>query len=84
MVMMAKFYRLELIYIDYATKHGRRKEEWTKALAVTVPKNGDLALCSKHRNLSLINHMRKILLMIIQNRLKTKVEPFLSDEQAGF
>ena len=58
--------------------------EWTKSIVVTLPKKGDLKNCSNYRTLSLINHLCKILLMIILKRLKARAESCLSEEQAGF
>lgn len=59
-------------------------EEWTKSVIVTLPKKGDLGICSNYRTLSLINHMCKVYLLIILERLKTAVEPYMAEEQAGF
>jgi len=35
-------------------------------------------------NIALMNHMCKVLMMILLQRLKTQVEPYLAEEQAGF
>jgi len=59
-------------------------EEWTKSIIVTIPKNGDLRECSNYRTISLINHLGKVLLNIILDRLQANVNPHLSEEQAGF
>ena len=50
-------------------------EEWTKSNAVTLLKKGNLKECSNQRtSLSLINHMCKMLLIIISNRLRAGAE----------
>ena len=59
-------------------------EEWTKSIIVTLPKKGDLTDCSNYRTLSLINHMCKVFLLILLERLKARTEVHLSEEQAGF
>jgi len=59
-------------------------EEWTKSILVTIPKKGDLSECKNYRNIALISHMGKIMLLILLNRLKAQVESILADEQAGF
>jgi hypothetical protein len=59
-------------------------EDWTSSIIVTIFKKGDSKECSNYRTISLINHIGKILLNIIQNRLQTQIEPFLSESQAGF
>ena len=45
-------------------------EEWMKSVIVTLPKKGDLGLCSNCRTLSPINHACKVLLLILLKRLK--------------
>ena len=45
---------------------------------------GDLTLCKNYRTIALINHMGKVLMIILLNRLKVKTEEYMSDEQAGF
>ena len=50
----------------------------------TNSKKGNLRKCENHRTLSLICHSSKILLRIILNRLTSKAEEVISEEQAGF
>jgi len=38
---------------------------------ITIPKKGDLLECSNHRTISLMNHMSKILMIILLERLKS-------------
>jgi len=45
---------------------------------------GDLKECKNYRIISLLSHARKVLLIIILNRLKNKSEMKLPNEQAGF
>ena len=63
---------------------GRTPEEWTKSVIVTIPKKGDLAECSNYRTIALSSHISKVLMMVLLERLKAQVEPYLSEEQAGF
>ena len=58
--------------------------EWTQSLVIPLPKKGNLRQCENHRTISLISHPSKVLLRIILNRLKTKAEEIISEEQAGF
>ncbi|CAF1621865.1 unnamed protein product, partial [Adineta ricciae] len=59
-------------------------EEWGRSILIPIPKKGDLSQCSNYRTISLINHTGKVLLMVLLNRLKHQLDPFLSEEQAGF
>ena len=59
-------------------------DEWGKSILVPIPKKGDLSDCSNYRTISLISHMGKILLMVLLNRLKQYLDPYLAEGQAGF
>jgi hypothetical protein len=59
-------------------------KEWTQSLVIPLPKKGNLKLCQNYRTISLISHPSKVMLRIILNRLKSKAEELLADEQAGF
>ena len=67
-----------------AWEQERMPEEWTKSVIITIPKKGDLRECSNYRTISLMNHMSKVMMMILLERLKPQLEPYLSEEQAGF
>ena len=67
-----------------AWHEGTIPEEWSKSILVPIPKKGDLSQCSNYRTISLINHTGKILLTVLLNRLKSQLDPYLSEEQAGF
>eukprot|EP00117_Sycon_ciliatum_P017917 scpid39254/ scgid16723/ Retrovirus-related Pol polyprotein LINE-1; Long interspersed element-1; Reverse transcriptase; Endonuclease len=49
-----------------------------------LPKAGSAKECSNYRTIALMSHASKILLTIILNRMKKKIEAELPDEQAGF
>ena len=49
-----------------------RPTQWTKSLILPLAKKGDLKKCTNYRTISLISHPSKVLLKIINNRLKTK------------
>ena len=67
-----------------AWHEGTIPEEWGKSILVSIPKKGDLSNCSNYRTISLINHTGKVLLIVLLNRLKSHLDPYLSEEQAGF
>ena len=47
-------------------------------------KSGNMKECNNYRTIALISHASKVLLIIILNRLRGKVEEELSDCQAGY
>jgi len=59
-------------------------EDWCKAVFVPLPKKGNLKECSNYRTISLISHASKIMLKIIINRIKIKLDEEISVTQAGF
>ena len=67
-----------------AWDEGTIPEEWGRSILVPIPKKGDLSNCSNYRTISLINHTGKVLLKVLLNRLKSHLDPYLSEEQAGF
>ncbi|CAF1527450.1 unnamed protein product [Adineta ricciae] len=67
-----------------AWHEGTIPEEWSKSILVPIPKKGDLSQCCNYRTISLINHTGKVFLTVLLNRLKTQLDPYLSEEQAGF
>lgn len=51
---------------------------------VMLHKGGSPKECGNYRTIALISHASKILLIVILNRMKGKVEQELSDCQAGY
>ncbi|GFR65822.1 RNA-directed DNA polymerase (Reverse transcriptase) domain containing protein [Elysia marginata] len=58
-------------------------EDWKLQEFLMLYKNGNSKECGNYRTIALITHASKILLIIILNRMKCKVEEELSDCQAG-
>ena len=58
--------------------------EWKQQEFVMLHKSGDTKDCSNYRTIALISHASKVLLIIILNRMKSKIEQELSDCQAGY
>ena len=79
-VLMSEIHKL----CEQAWQEETIPDEWTKSVIVTLPKKGDLTDCTNYRTLSLINHMCKVFLLVLLERLKVAMEPFLAEEQAGF
>ncbi|KAI5640823.1 hypothetical protein NE865_06931 [Phthorimaea operculella] len=51
---------------------------------IVLPKKANTRKCEEHRTLSLISQASKIILKIIQNRIRTKTESFIGSDQYGF
>ena len=45
---------------------------------------GDLNQCANYRTIALVSHTSKILLRIILERIRIKIETEIADKQAGF
>jgi len=59
-------------------------KDWTRSVFLPLPKKGDTRDCKNNRTISLISHASKVLLRIIINRLRVKLEEEISITQAGF
>ena len=59
-------------------------EDWEIQEFVVLFKSGDPKLCSNYRTIALISHTSKILLLIIVDRLKRKLESEQPEEQAAY
>jgi hypothetical protein len=73
--------------INYATGSGTLRlglKTGKDRSFLTLPKKGDLSECKNHRTIALIPHASKILLHIINNRLKPHLDRELPVEQAWF
>ena len=65
-------------------KTGEWPDDWVDSTFITLPKKGDLKQCTNYRTIALVSHASKILLKIILERIRTKTEAEIADEQAGF
>jgi len=63
---------------------GQWPQDWCDSTCVPILKKGDAKVCDNYRTLSLVSHSSKILLNIILERLRGKLELETAPEQAGF
>jgi len=63
---------------------GKWPTDWTLSTFVPIFKKGDPTVCSNYRTISLISHASKVMLWIILDRMRDKVEYEMAEEQAGF
>ena len=63
---------------------GEWPSDWKQSVFVPLPKKGDTMECSNHRTVSLVSHASKVLLKVINNRMKCKMKEEVSEVQSGF
>ena len=59
-------------------------QDWLKSVFISIPKKGNAKECSNHCTIALISHSGKVMLKILQPRLKQHISCELPDVQAGF
>uniref|UniRef100_A0A670J2L0 Reverse transcriptase domain-containing protein n=1 Tax=Podarcis muralis TaxID=64176 RepID=A0A670J2L0_PODMU len=59
-------------------------EDWRRSVYIPIPKKGSAKECSNYRTIALISHASKVMLKILQGRLKQHVDRELPEVQAGF
>ena len=55
-----------------------------ESIFVALPKVEGTLECKKHRTISIMSQMTKMLLRVILNRVRSKIRPAISEEQFGF
>jgi len=63
---------------------GQWPVDWRNSTFVPLFKKGDPTVCTNYRTISLVSHASKILLKILLERIRAKVEFELDETQAGF
>ena len=58
--------------------------EWTKGVIVKLPRKDDLSDCNNWRGITLLSVPEKVFCKVLLNRLQTKVNRTLHEEQANF
>ena len=59
-------------------------QDWKRSVYIPTPKKGNAKECSNYCTIELISHTSKVILKILQARLKQYVNRELPDVQAGF
>ena len=59
-------------------------EEMSKSIFITLPKKPKAVECGDYRLISLMPHVTKIFLRVILNRIKSRINLEVGDEQFGF
>ena len=55
-----------------------------ESVFVTIPKVEGTLECSKHRTISIMSQITKIMLRVILTRIRAKIRPQISQQQFGF
>ena len=63
---------------------GRLPEQMYKSIFITTPKVKGIAKCEKHRTISLMSHVTKLVLRVIMNRIRGRTLSEISEVQYGF
>ena len=59
-------------------------QDWKRSVFIPFPKKSNAKECSNYHTIALISHTSKVMLKILQARLKQYVNRELPDVQAGF
>lgn len=59
-------------------------EDMCKSVFIALPKKAGTIECEQHRTISLMSHVTKILLRIINLRIRKHIKPEIAEEQFGF
>ena len=70
--------------IMYDWKTGNWPDEWTQSTFVPLLKKGDPTVCADYRTISLISHASKVLLRLVLDRMRDKMEFEIAEDPAGF
>ena len=58
--------------------------ELCNSIFIAIPKKSGALECDQHRTISIMSHITKILLRIIMQRVRKKIQPEIGEEQCGF
>ena len=59
-------------------------QDWKRSIFIPIPKKGNAKKCSNYHTIVLISHTSKVMLKILQARLRQYVNCELPEVQAGF
>ena len=59
-------------------------QDWKRSVFIPIPKKGNAKECSDYRTITFISHASKVILKILQARLRQYMNGELPDAQAGF
>src|SRR5215469_15342755 len=63
---------------------GKLTSQMSKSVFITISKVQGTLECEKHRTISIMSQVTKILLMVVLTRIRNKIRPQIFEEQYGF
>ena len=86
MLVALEDYGLDIVteIVNGIYESGEIGPQMYRSTFIPIPKNAGTLDCNKHRTISIMNHITKILLKVILNRIRNKILPEISNEQCGF
>ena len=72
----------KLVNLNYNTGH--IPEQMSKSIFIAIPKIPGTLECNKHRTLSIMSQITKIILKVILCRIRNKIQFEVAEEQCGF
>lgn len=73
-----------LEFLNRIYKTGELPEDFKTSTYLPIPKKATAKRCSDYRTISLMSHTLKLLLCIVNRRIETKIDRYLSKTQYGF
>ncbi|XP_071944773.1 uncharacterized protein [Antedon mediterranea] len=70
--------------INKIYEDGSFPEDLSKSIFIALPKKPGAVECEKHRTISLMSHVTKIILRILLMRARSRLKPEIGSEQYGF
>lgn len=70
--------------IKESYESGILPEDFIKSKSITIPKKGNASECANYRTITLLSHASKILSNILKDRIRSKIEEHISEDQFGF
>ena len=86
MLVAAGEYGLEELTMltNMVYNHDYFPEELNKSLFITLPKISGTTECEKHRTISLMSHVTKLILRLVVNRVRGRTLQEIAPEKYGF
>src|SRR5215469_8145260 len=69
---------------NHIYESGELTSQMSKSVFRAIPKEQEILACKKHRAISIMSQVTKILIRVILARIRNKTRPHISEEQYGF